>query len=29
MENLLGSSIRKETRWNYGNRLPANNKGCW
>src|ERR1017187_3156844 len=28
MESLLGSSIRKETRWNYGNRLPANNKGC-
>jgi len=24
----LGSSIWKETRWNYGNRLPANNKGC-
>src|ERR1039457_5651153 len=28
MESLLGSSIRKETRWNYSSRLPANNKGC-
>ena len=27
MESLAGSSIRKETRWNYGSRLPANEKG--
>ena len=27
MESLLGLSIRKETRWNYGNRPSANNKG--
>jgi hypothetical protein len=26
-ESLLGSSIRKETRWNYGNRLPTNDQG--
>jgi len=27
-ESLVGSSIRRETRWNYGNHLPANDDGC-